>query len=118
MAEATKRTMKSGAGNVTDFSLKSRRDLGESDVDDAKQLTKDNLLDDLGALENHHGTSSMRCRVAEVLDSVDSDVRDKLLLALGNPAIRGSWIAQTFQKHGIRLPSASIQRHRRNGCAC
>jgi hypothetical protein len=122
MEEVAKPMSKSDAGNATGFFSSSPHDLGESDAQDAKPQTKDDLLGALDALEKHRHNIAVTCHVANVLEQLSAAEAAKLEQVLATPEIRGTWIVETLGKHGFKVSASSVQRHRRRykggGCVC
>lgn len=78
------------------------------------------LLNDLGALTPTLGPKV--CRMGAALAALDVGVGAAVEAVVDNPAYAPSDICRVLSKHGIHVPIATVQRHRRrsnmNGCKC
>lgn len=62
--------------------------------------------------------SGPRCRVAQIVESLDDEDGAALLSVIGNTIVQATTLAATLKDLGIDIPSQSIQRHRRSACLC
>ena len=58
------------------------------------------------------------CSIARILATIPTEDADALKAALDDPALPGTVIANVLREEGHTLTSHTVQRHRRNDCAC
>lgn len=77
-------------------------------------------LDDL--LANPKRKPSTPCLMAQALDAMSPQTREKMETLLDTPSVTAGQIAALLMKWEIPVPYASLTRHRRRrggtGCAC
>lgn len=118
-----------GAGGAAGSLRSSSRARGQSVAADVRPTTSPNDL--AGALEaltvKPRNQSGSRCRVAEVLSTLDPATAERLATLIDEPRpdggmVSASDISATLQDAGYDLGLTSISRHRRRkrglGCRC
>lgn len=58
------------------------------------------------------------CTIVQYLDQLSDEEREGVKQAMANPVINGSTIASWFERRGMPLKGASVQRHRNYRCSC
>ena len=89
-------------------------------ADDGSYVSR--LAADLASTEAGYQTPGPPCTVKLVLAEVDAEDRTALEALLRNRGVSAAKIANLLMKHGYRIGSPAITRHRRGqangGCAC
>jgi hypothetical protein len=58
------------------------------------------------------------CGFVEVYKTLHKPDADELRDALGSPAITASTISRVLARHGLKVQSQTVNRHRRGECTC
>lgn len=75
------------------------------------------LLDELSD-PNFRARKGPQCGVAIALTQMPKEIGAKLIAAMGNPHAPSTKIAAAAAELGYRIPSDTVQRHRRGACSC
>lgn len=65
-----------------------------------------------------HGRKGGHCTAGLLLDSLPADYRAEVDVALADPAIYASLIAELLTGDGYPIASETLNRHRRGRCMC
>lgn len=80
------------------------------------------LLDDLSRIRDFQQRRGSACSVGALLDTIEEKTRDVLIKHLDDATISAAALAKVLERHGHRINSTTIRRHRRRkmgeGCAC
>lgn len=82
----------------------------------------DELLDDLQQIEKYAQRRGSVCTIGNLLDTLQPATRDALTARLDDPTVSAGTLARILERHGHKVTSTTIRRHRRRrtgeGCVC